>query len=79
MRWVLVFLLDLAIPVIKPLHNHIIMTTPLTVALIALIVGLYLANRKEFPVPDPQTGAIVITGASSGIGKDAALTLDALG
>ena len=55
------------------------MTTPLTVALIALIVGLYLANRKEFPVPDPQTGAIVITGASSGIGKDAALTLDALG
>lgn len=42
-------------------------------------VGMFVACRKAFPVPDPKTGAIFITGASSGIGKDAALALDTLG
>lgn len=50
----------------------------LSAVVLASVVGIVLlSNQKEYPVF--KHGAIVITGASSGIGRHAALSLDALG
>ena len=38
---------------------------------------LFLSERRSYPTH--ASGAILVTGASSGIGRDAALSLDALG
>jgi short-subunit dehydrogenase len=48
------------------------------IAAAVVAVALYWVQLKEFAVP-PAGGAILVTGASSGIGKHAALALDALG
>eukprot|EP00636_Phaeomonas_parva_P017944 CAMPEP_0118866902 /NCGR_PEP_ID=MMETSP1163-20130328/10674_1 /TAXON_ID=124430 /ORGANISM="Phaeomonas parva, Strain CCMP2877" /LENGTH=315 /DNA_ID=CAMNT_0006801265 /DNA_START=62 /DNA_END=1009 /DNA_ORIENTATION=+ len=51
---------------------------PVTVALLALLpVALRFLVAREYPVN--PSGAVLITGASSGIGLDAALALDDLG
>ena len=49
-----------------------------TIILLAVLLGGFsLLNRRAYPVH--KEGCVVVTGASSGIGKDAALRLDELG
>ena len=50
----------------------------LLLALLAVLFGL-LPRLRRFPVPEPGRSAILATGASSGIGKHAALHLDSMG
>jgi NAD(P)-dependent dehydrogenase (short-subunit alcohol dehydrogenase family) len=72
---VLAILLLLVRGIVAALRGEVSNYTAFIVGLLA--VSAAVAEQRAYPVH--SSGAILVTGASSGIGRDAALALDALG